>query len=228
MIVMEANDQDAFAAALRTALDAMGLSLPPEVGDRCFAHYGLLVEANRQFNLTRITSPADAAVKHYADSLSLLTCEGRDSFRPTAVLDVGTGAGFPAVPLAIARPAWSIVAIDGTGKKVRFVQQSAAALGLGNLQARHVRAEQMAREQVGRFDLITVRAVGRIEALLADLAPLRKTGGEIVFYKTTRLDSDEQQAADRAASRLRLRTKVNRIDLPLGAEHLARQFIRYF
>ncbi len=232
-------DQSAFDAALQANLAAMRVEVGPDSLGLMYAHYQRLVEANRHVNLTRITSPADAAVKHYADSLSLLAAPwfaNRPPSPPLSVLDVGTGAGFPAVPLAIARPHWSITAIDGTNKKVRFVAECAAALGLKNLSTLHARAADLVRQTATptdsnpwahRFDLILVRAVGRIEQLLTEAVPLLKRKGAIVFYKTAHLDQEEQSAAVQAARKLHLTSDAHALQLSLGQQILARQLIGY-
>src|SRR5687767_11867845 len=106
------DESQIFHAALQPALAALRIEVGPAQQEQMFAHYSKVVEANREFNLTRITSPADAAVKHYADSLALLVMPEFCTDRRLEVLDVGTGAGFPAVPLAIVCETWTIVAID--------------------------------------------------------------------------------------------------------------------
>jgi len=144
--MMDMRDyREVFSTALTNAAGALGLRLEEHHLARMWRHFELVVEANRRFNLTRITAPADAALKHYADSLALLATRWVDSDRPLSVLDVGTGAGFPAVPLAIVCERWGVMAIDGTGKKARFVAEAAAVLGLANLEARHTRAADLAR-----------------------------------------------------------------------------------
>jgi 16S rRNA (guanine527-N7)-methyltransferase len=224
---MDQVESAEFEAALEAALSAISVSVEAGRRERMRAHLQLVVEANRQFNLTRITSPAEAAVKHYADSLALLGTGWVDANGKLAVLDVGTGAGFPAVPLAIACPNWRVTAIDGTGKKVRFVDEAAATLGLTNVKARHARAADLVRQGGGRFDLVLVRAVGQIGDLLAEVVPLLTSGGAVVFYKTVHLEADEITGAERAAARLGLRSDTHGVDLPLGGEVLSRQLIRY-
>ncbi len=220
------TQRDEFDAALQVGLEALGLAVPPDLRAKMFAHYEQLIEANRQFNLTRITAPADAAAKHYADSLTLLAMGWVKTSQKLTVLDVGTGAGFPAVPLAVVCKAWVITAIDGTGKKVRFVSSSASALGLRNLTARHARVEDMARHGEAKFDLVLVRAVGKIDQLLPDLAAVRSPGGSIVFYKTDQVDA-EVAAAEPVAGKLRLDMEMHSVQLPPGAERLSRKLVRY-
>jgi len=193
-----------------------------------WAHFQYVLEANRQFNLTRITTPVDAAVKHYADSLSLLCVPGIHAAGPLAVLDVGTGAGFPAVPLAILCREWQIIAIDGTAKKVRFVAETVAALGLANVEARQVRAADLGRQVGGTFDLVVLRAVAKLAAGLDEVHGVVRPGGEVILYKTAGIARDELAQGDRTARNLGLQP-LDPVDVsvpsPEGA--ILRRFIRY-
>ncbi len=223
-----ADDPAVFRNALLAAVAGFGLKPGPAQVEWMYRHHLLVAEANRHFNLTRITDPAKAAVRHYADSLSLLAAPWVDPGGPLAVLDVGTGAGFPAVPLALVCPAWSITAIDGTGKKARFVGQAAAALGLSNLVAMHVRVEELRSRRPAAFELVLVRAVGAMPDLLPIAAPLLRPGGRAVFYKTPSLPTQEMEAAARTAARCRLSSpRTFDLTLPCGGETLSRRLILF-
>ena len=128
---------DAFTSTLIQALDRWDLSVTPTQLEQLCAHFAAVIEANRVMNLTRITEPVEAAIKHYADSLALLLWVREDRIDVESILDIGTGAGFPAVPLAVLKPLWDITAIDGTRKKIRFLQEAAADLRLSNVKAAH-------------------------------------------------------------------------------------------
>jgi len=167
-------------------------------------HFELLVEANRQFNLTRITEPGEAAVKHYADSLALLVWVDRHApgYRPDAglprlVLDVGAGGGFPAAPVAISCPEWAVVALDKTAKKVRFVQRCAEVLGQRNLRGVHGRLPQWKPEFL--FDLVVFRAVTSVPESLSCAAGVVGPGGWLVCYKTASTPPAELEEARRWA-----------------------------
>lgn len=190
-----------FADALSTACRALGLSPDDDVVEALWRHFGLMVEANRRANLTRITTPADAAVKHYADSLALLTWSEDKVPASARVLDVGTGAGLPAVPLAACRPNWRVTAIDGTARKAGFVADAAATLGLSNLTARQARARELAG-QVEPFDLITCRAVAAPLDCLREARRLVRNGGWIVCYTTPRTLDGLTPAEQRRVQRL--------------------------
>lgn len=222
------SDLDLFNQSLEQAINGLGLQINSNQRTMIWAHLQLVLEANRQFNLTRITSPADAAVKHYADSISLLCIPGIDPEKPLTVLDVGTGAGFPAIPLAIMCPAWWITAIDSTGKKARFVAKTIAKLGLTNVQATQARAIEYAHATSQQFDLVLLRAVSKLAKALEEVHRLVAPAGQIVFYKTPGLDADELHSGHKAAQTLGLKP-LDPIDLTLATEqeHIQRRFIRY-
>ncbi len=139
----------------------------------------LVLEANKSFNLTAITDVNDFIVKHIVDSL----IGASEIPRGANVCDIGSGAGFPAVPLAIARKDISVTALDSTAKKINFVQSSANMLDISNLTAISGRAEEQ-KKLFGKFDAVTARAVSSLPVLLELSMPLLKTGGVFVAYKT--------------------------------------------
>jgi len=235
------NDREVFESTLQRAADALHLPLQDHHLARLWRHFNLVVEANRSFNLTRITDPADAALKHFADSLTLLATPWVRRDVSLTLLDVGTGAGFPAVPLAVVCESWRITAIDGTGKKARFVAEAAADLGLVNLAARHIRAADLARQAGGRtsrspvrqepgeqFDLIVMRAVTQIAKGIEEVRSLLAPAGAVVFYKSGDL-SDEELTAGTAQARRRGLTEVSihTLQLPAPAGPLERRLVRY-
>ncbi len=221
-----ADDRSVFRDALLAAAAGLGIGPGPDQMERMYRHHVLVAEANRHLNLTRITAPADAAVRHYADSLSLLAAPWVDPGEPLAVLDVGTGAGFPAVPLAVVCPAWSLTAIDGTGKKTRFLEAAAATLGLSNLTALHARAERLKAQRPAAFDLVLIRAVGAMPELLPRIAPLLASGGRAVFYKTPNVPPAEMEAATGTAARCGLAgPRTFDLTLTCGREVLGRRLV---
>ena len=155
---------------------------------RCRRFYGMLEEANRRFNLTRLTSPEEYAIKHVADSLALLReVPAIGGGKALEIADVGCGAGFPSVILAAARPELRITAIDSTGKKSEFLRGAAAALQLENLRVVNGRANELARrpEFRRRFDAVTARAVAPAPKLRRECAALLKPGsGFFALYQT--------------------------------------------
>lgn len=187
-----------FAATLADALAGLGISASESQLDQLSAHYLAMIEANRTMNLTRITDPAEAAVKHYADSLAVLAWAGDQGFVPTSVLDVGTGAGFPAWPVAVLKPDWSVTAIDSTNKKIGFVESAARKLGLGNLHATHARAEHWNPRRM--FSLVLARAVAPMATCIEKSAHLIEPGGWLVLYKQMKIESEELDSGHKMAA----------------------------
>jgi 16S rRNA (guanine527-N7)-methyltransferase len=178
-----------FDAALTQALARIGVTLSPDAADTFWRHFELVVEANRRVNLTRITDPTEAAFKHYADSLAVLPWAERHRPVTRRLLDVGTGAGFPAIPLAIARPDWHVTAIDATAKKARAVQEFATRLGLGNVCAVHARLPYWCPPEP--IDLVLFRATANTGTCLEAARKSRANIGVVACYKTASMPPEE-------------------------------------
>ena len=197
------NDDDAeqFKRWLLAAAEALQVRLDEDQVDRMRRHLQMVLQANEQFNLTRITDPAEAAVKLVGDSLAALGWAERQGLgEGIRVLDIGTGAGYPAVPVAVCRPDWCLWAIDSTSKKARFVAEVAAELQLPNLLVEQVRARQW-HGKVEPFDLILTRAVGALAVCIREAARLLADAGYLVCYRGPREPQDEQAAAARMLKR---------------------------
>ena len=169
-----------------------------------------LLEWNARFNLTAITDPDEILVKHFLDSLSLLSVYDAEQ---ATVLDIGAGAGFPGLPLKIVRPQWRVVLLEATGKKVTFLRHMIEALQFHDIEAVQGRAEDVAHQPVyrGAFDLVTARAVASLPTLLEYAAPFCRVGGVMIFPKKGEL-ADELAHGKRAAAQLGARLKA---DAPL-------------
>jgi 16S rRNA (guanine527-N7)-methyltransferase len=194
------NAQDDLAPLVYGAA-MLGIALDDAQLDQFRRFRDLLLDANTHINLTAITDPAEVMTRHYLDSLTcLLAVEPAQRARPSRLLDVGSGAGFPALPLAIAFPAWRVTSLEATGKKARFQQEAVAALGLENVTVLTGRAEELARqpEHRGRYDLVTARAVAALPTLLEYCCPFARVGGRVIAPKKGDL-ADEIAAGVRAA-----------------------------
>lgn len=185
------------AAALDIALDEAQLA--------GFHRYReLLLDWNTRINLTAITEPAEVATRHFLDSLTIaLAIPASERAGTLRLLDVGAGAGFPGLPLAIAFPNWSVMLLEATGKKMRFIEAAIAELGISNARAVKGRAEEMAHqaEYRGRFDVVTARAVAALPTLLEFCAPFARVGGLTIAPKKGELVA-EIAAGGRAANLL--------------------------
>lgn len=170
---------------------ALGISLSQEQIDQFQLFYHELVRWNEMFNLTAITGYAEVQVKHFLDSLAALPLlaeelgEPLPPNRPLHLVDVGSGAGFPGVPLKIVAPRLKLTLMDGTGKKVRFLGELISTLGLKNAVVVHGRAEELGRSTAhrGQYDLVAARAVAPLNSLAEYLLPLVRRGGLAVIYK---------------------------------------------
>ncbi|WP_406544337.1 16S rRNA (guanine(527)-N(7))-methyltransferase RsmG [Pseudobutyrivibrio sp.] len=162
--------------------------------------YELLVEKNKVMNLTAITEFDDVLVKHFADSLSICTVLPSDV---NTVCDLGTGAGFPGIPMAIAYPDISFTLIDSLNKRIKFLQEVVDALGLTNVTLVHARAEEAGRGNNYRehFDLVVSRAVANIATLSEYCLPLVKINGYFISFKSGDI-KDEIEASGSAVKKL--------------------------
>ncbi|MDQ2798414.1 MAG: 16S rRNA (guanine(527)-N(7))-methyltransferase RsmG [Armatimonadota bacterium] len=192
-----------------------------------FARYAdMLVEWNAtRMNLTRLTSPRDIAVKHFLDSLALLTIISPK--QGARILDVGTGAGLPGLALKIVRPDLRLTLLDSTAKKLSFCRAVADDLGLAGVEIVHARAEQAAKQGnlTGQFDLVTARAVAPLDRLLPWLAPFVAPGGLAVALKGLGVAEELELARPIArALGLTLRPLVA-VPLPEAEEPTVRQIV---
>lgn len=216
-----------FRRLLVTACGSFGVAFSARQIALLWRHLCLARAANEAFNLTRITDSARAAVEHYADSMTLLPWLRERPSTPRRALDVGTGGGWPAVPLAIMQPEVRWTAIDSTGKKARFVGEAAAALGLANFDARQARARELAGK-VEPFDLVVCRAVGKLPDLVTEVRRLIAPGGCFVCYKTPQMSDLERRAGELAARRSRLETLPEfAIDLESDGRVFRRLLVAY-
>ena len=161
------------------------------------AEYGhLLLEKNQVMNLTAITDPVKVAQLHMLDCAALLTCA---DFQNRALLDVGTGAGFPGLPLKILVPSLQVTLLDSLNKRVDWLAQVSAQLSLTGIRVIHARAEEQALEKGFRdsFELVTARAVAELRLLCELCLPLVKPGGKFLAMKS--VESDAELAASQHA-----------------------------
>ncbi len=206
-----------FPHILSKALGEFGLDLSQSQAALLVRHFELLIAANQSLNLTAITDPAEAAVKHYCDSLATLRI--MDNLPQTGqAVDVGSGAGFPGIPLAIVIPWWHWTLIEAKRKKADFLKDAAHELGLKNVEVVCGRSETLAARPPmrDRFDLAIGRAIAPIGAVAETLLPLVKPGGIAVAMKGPS-DSAISPSAEEALSRLGAgRPKIVEYELPRG------------
>lgn len=155
----------------------------------------LLLDWNRRMNLTSITEPSEILVKHFLDSLTLTRVVSQ--FDATRLIDVGTGAGFPGLALAIAFPALDVTLLDSTAKKLRFVDFVRMELQLENVRTLHARAEDAGQDKDHRasYDIVVARAVAKLPALMEYLLPLAKPEGQVIAMQGKTAYDDANHAA---------------------------------
>ena len=175
---------------LRDSLDKLKIQYNDEQIEQFRSYYELLTEWNKKINLTAITGYEDVVRKHFIDSL--LICSLLDLNKDIRIIDVGTGAGFPGIPIKILNPDCRIVLLDSLNKRVRFLETVVDELGLDNVECIHGRAEDVSREKNYRasFDLSVSRAVANLSTLCEYCIPFLKKGGMFVSYKSDKADDE--------------------------------------
>lgn len=162
-------------------LEKLNIKLSDEMKNQFEKFFIELKKTNENVNLTAITDKDEVYFKHFFDSLTL--AKDIDSSTEITILDVGSGAGFPGIPLAIVYPYIKIYMIDSTKKKIDFIESVCEKLELKNVKAVHARAEEYITENRERFDIVTARAVARLNILAELCLPFVKVGGEFIAMK---------------------------------------------
>ncbi len=180
----------------QTSVSPFGVTVTREKAEQFGRYMELLLEWNQKMNLTAITDEKEVIIKHFADSLTILPFVLRSGAKTLA--DVGTGAGFPGLPLSIFCPDLSVTLVDSLGKRIHFLSAVQQELNLRSLSLLHLRAEDMGIDQHyrERFDLVTARAVAPMPVLLEYCLPLVRQEGYFIAMKGGRKEEDGQKAAD--------------------------------
>ena len=188
----------AFGEMLQSAINEMKipLSLNDEQKNSFYIFYKDLVEKNKVMNLTSITEEKDVILKHYADSVALALAVPNLIGQKLKVLDLGTGAGFPGIPLAIAYPEMELTLADSLNKRILFIMEETGKLGLKNINAIHGRAEDLARNSDFRekFDLCVSRAVANLSTLAEYCIPFIHINGFFIPYKSGNVEDEIEKS----------------------------------
>lgn len=178
---------------LQQGAQSFGLSLTDGQAGQFEAYKNLLLEWNQKINLTAITDEAGIYAKHFTDSLSAAPYIGQGA----SVIDVGTGAGFPGLPLKIARPDLSLTLLDSLAKRIAFLEAVCGQLGLSGVTCRHLRAEEGGQNPAlrGQFDVACARAVANLAVLCEYCLPFVKVGGLFLALKGEKAAAEADEAA---------------------------------
>lgn len=181
-----------FVDKMAGGVQELGIALSDIQMEQFYRYYELLVEWNKVMNLTAITEMEEVVVKHFLDSLSFVKAVDHVDGLNATVIDVGTGAGFPGIPLKIAFPGLEITLLDSLNKRVKFLDEVIGQLGLNKIKAVHGRAEDYGRDGEYRenFDFVVSRAVANIATLSEYCLPYAKVGGMFVSYKSGKIDEE--------------------------------------
>ena len=209
-------------------LENIGIKLSDKQYKQFDQYYELLVEWNSFMNLTGITDYEEVLLKHYVDSLVLHIEEIGHNNDNISLIDVGTGAGFPGLPLKIAYPQLNVVLLDSLNKRVKFLNQVIEELGLEGIQAIHSRAEDGGRNKNLReqFDISVSRAVANLSTLSEYNLPFVKVGGYFVAYKSGDVDDEVKNAANAVKQLGGVIERVDKFKLPYSDIERSLVFIK--
>lgn len=206
-------DKEKGIIKFRQGLESLDIELDNHQINQFIDYYKLLIEWNKVMNLTAITDFSDVVQKHFLDSLSIVNI-----FRPDKekIIDIGTGAGLPGIPIKIAFPNTRMVLMDSLSKRIRFLDEVIQNLQLNNIQAIHGRAEDYGRKASFResFDICTSRAVAKLSVLSEYCIPFIKIGGGFISYKSGNIKEELADAKNAIELLGGSTTKTLEFDLP--------------
>ena len=190
----------------------LGVRFLVEQAEQFFEYMKLLIEWNEKMNLTAITEPEEIILKHFIDSITILK-EINDNSK---VVDVGTGAGFPGIPLSIMNPTLKITLVDSLNKRLIFLQEVVNKLNLKNVEIVHARAEEFGQNKKYResFDVATSRAVANLSTLSEYLIPLVKVEGKVISMKASEAREEINEAQKAIEVLGGAIEKINEFNLP--------------
>lgn len=204
---------------LKAGLEQMRLPVCPQAVDQLLAFSDRLIEKNKVMNLTAVTDPCEIVTRHFLDCAALASSISVGA----RVIDVGTGAGFPGLPLAILTGG-DFTLLDAQRKRVDFLNETIAVLGLQNARAVHARAEDFAKDRRAAFDIAVSRAVASLPMLCELSLPLVRTGG--TFFAMKAFDCEEEAARAENAVRLLGGAPIELLDYEVPYDAVRRRIVR--
>lgn len=205
-------DKKIFFEKMQENSKVLGFNFSVEQLEKFYKYMNLLIEWNEKMNLTAITEPNDIILKHFIDSITI----NKYIENSVKVVDVGTGAGFPGIPLSIIRPDLQITLVDSLNKRLIFLQEVKNELELNNVDIVHARAEEFGQNKKYRetFDIATSRAVANLSTLSEYLVPLVKIKGKCVCMKASDAEEEIKQAENAVNILGGKIVKVEKFNLP--------------
>lgn len=194
--------------------DEIGFQLTPQMVSQFESFYQLLIEENEKYNLTAITDKKDVYIKHFVDSILINQLDF--DLNDKKIIDIGTGAGFPALPIKITNPSVRVTCLDSLNKRIGFLNMVTDALELKHVEKVHGRAEDFGQNKAYReqYDFAVSRAVAELRLLLEFVMPFVKVGGYFIAYKSLKSDQ-ELKDADNAMKVLKCElVDIIKFDLP--------------
>ena len=181
-----------FDKCLKNLLNEINIEINIEQINKFYDYMNLLLKWNEKINLTTITEQNEVILKHFVDSLTILKYIDREK----KLVDVGTGAGFPGIPIAIMREENQIVLVDSLNKRINFLNEIKERLQLKNIESIHRRVEDFAHEKNHRekYDIAVSRAVANMSVLVEYLLPMVRFGGQVICMKGSQIDDEIEQS----------------------------------
>ena len=185
-------EKEIFSQKLSENVSKFNVKLSKEQIEQFNQYMNLLIEWNQKMNLTAITEPNEVIEKHFVDSLTI----ERYLQNAKNILDIGTGAGFPGIPLKIVEPEKEITLLDALNKRINFLQEVIKSLKLEKVEAIHGRAEEFVKQLSIResYDIVTSRAVAKLNVLLEYMLPFTKVGGKCICMKANDIEEELEEA----------------------------------